>query len=268
MSVILRQSSNGEEVVLLQKALNQLGNFNLSLDGSFGPGTANSLAVWQRARGYTSDGIYNSDVHSEIAELIDFKYIRLSDVDEYANAVGLAPAFLKAVTVVEARGAGFFNNGSCKILYERHIFYNQAVRKFGRKTADTWTNKYPNICHPTWNQSAYLGGVREWDRLSVAKDLDPECALLATSWGMFQIMGFNYEGCGYNTVGDYVADMVESERYHVAAVAMLIKNTPQWRAAAIRLDFNEFARLYNGPAYAQNNYHNKLRKAYNDFLMS
>jgi surface protein len=30
-----------------------------------------------------------------------------------------------------------------------------------------------------------LGGVREWDRLSAATDLDPESALLSTSWGMF-----------------------------------------------------------------------------------
>ena len=159
MTIVLKQSSRGEEVVLLQKALNELGNFNLSLDGSFGPGTTNSLVAWQKNNGYIGDGVYNSENHQEITELINRKYIRLSDVDEYADAIGVEPAFLKAVTLVESRGSGFFNNGSCAILFERHVFYNQVVRKFGKKMADTWSAKYPNVCHPVWNQSSYLGGV-------------------------------------------------------------------------------------------------------------
>lgn len=266
MSIILQKGSFGEEVVLLQRALNEFGGYNLLGDGDFGNGTANSLKDWQKNNSFIVDGIYNSDIHQAISNLIDFKYIRLASVGEYAKSIGVEPAILQAFTIVESKGAGFFNDGSCKILYERHIFYNQVVRKFGKKTADSWMTKFPNICHPVWNQSSYLGGIREWDRLSAAKDLDPECALLATSWGMFQIMGFNYSSCGYANVGDYVSDMRDSERFHIGAVTMFIRNNRNLYRACLDKDFNEIARLYNGPGYEANKYHIKLRDNYKSLI--
>jgi len=267
MTIILSQGVNGEETRLMQKALNELGGYNMARDGNFGPGTKNNLVDWQTKNQFTPDGTYNSDFHKEIADLIDKKYIRFSAIDEYANAIGLAPAFLKAVTSVESDGNGFFNDGQCVILFERHIFYNQVVKKFGARRADEWAEKYSNICFKTRSQSSYLGGVREWDRLNLAKNLDTECALLSASFGMFQIMGFNYALCGYNNVGDYVSDAITSESFHIGAVAMLIKNQSPWFNAAKNLDFNEFARLYNGSDYASHNYHGRLEQAYNTYLM-
>lgn len=263
MRIVLANGYKGEEAILLQKALNELGGFSLSRDGSFGPGTKNSLTQWQRTKGYEADGRYDSSVHVEIAKLIEEKYIRVNMIDEYARAIGVDPAFMKAVTKVESLGSGFFNNGLCTILYERHIFFNQVVGKFGRSIANLWASKYPNICYQTRSQSAYLGGVREWDRLNDAKNLDSECALMSVSYGMFQIMGFNYEACGYASVGEYVADMLLSERYQLGAVCMLIKNKRPWHRAAVQKDFSEFARLYNGSDYAAHNYHGRLKDAYN-----
>ena len=265
MTIILSQGVNGEESRLLQKALNELGGYNMSRDGVFGPGTKNNLMDWQIKNSFEGNGIYNSDLHKPICELIDRKYIRFSMIDEYAVAIVLEPAFLKAVTTVESGESGFFNNGLCTVLFERHIFYNQVVKKFGQSRADGWADKYPNICYKTRSQSAYLGGVREWDRINLAKNLDSECALMAASFGMFQIMGFNYALCGYDDVGAYVADMLDSERFHIGAVAMLIKNQQPWYNAAKALDFNEFARLYNGSDYAAHNYNCRLEDAYNSF---
>ena len=37
--------------------------------------------------------------------------------------------------------------------------------------------------------------------------IDEECALLATSWGIYQIMGFNYSVAGYRDVEDFVTAM-------------------------------------------------------------
>lgn len=268
MAIILRNGDRGEEVVLLQKAINELGGFNLSPDGDFGNGTKNSLTAVQRTLGAEPSGVYNSDFIPEIKAIVDNKYIRLEEIDQYAVSIDVEPAFLKAVRDVESRGSGFFNNGQCAILFERHIFFNQVVRKFGQKRAEEWMQKYPNICHPTPMQSAYFGGVREYDRLNTAKNLDPECALLSASWGMFQIMGFNYQVCGYQTVGDYVADMIASEKFHLGAVTMFIRNQPGlWRAAR-EVNFNEFARLYNGPSYAKHNYHGRMRDAFAKHAMA
>ncbi len=262
MSIILQAGSKGEEAVLLQKALNELGGFTLSKDGDFGPGTRNALAAWQERNGYPKNGVYDSSVHLQLSELIDRKYIRMAMVDEYADAIGISRPFLRAVTEVESHGSGFFDNGSCAILFERHIFFNQVTNKFGRKRADEWAAKYPNICAPTPSQSAYYGGIREWDRLDFAKNLDAECALLSASYGMFQIMGFNHNYCGYDSVGAYVADMTVSEKFHVGAVAMFIRNQPRMWTAARDLDYNEFARQYNGKRYAEHNYHGRLKKAH------
>lgn len=263
MSIILSQNVNGEETKLLQKALNELGGFNMSRDGQFGPGTRNNLIAWQTTNCFKPDGIYNSDVHILISDLIDKKYIRYNMIDDYANAIVIKPAFLKAVTSVESTGSGFFNNGLCTILYERHIFYNQVIKKFGSRRAMEWAEKNPNICYKTRSQSAYLGGTREWDRLNLAKNLDSECALLSASYGMFQIMGFNYSLCGYDNIGTYVSDMLESERYHLGAVTMFIKNQRGLFRAARDCDFNEFSRLYNGSDYASHQYHIRLRDAFN-----
>lgn len=265
MRVYLSQGINGDETRSLQKALNELGDYNLAKDGSFGPGTKNAYMSWQQKNGYIVDGIYNSEVHKEISELIDRKYIRFSDIDDYAIEIGIEPSFLKALTMVESPGSGFFNNGMCTILFERHVFFNQVVKKYDRKTADAWSEKYPNICYLTRSQSAYLGGSREWSRLDFAKNLDAECALKSASYGMFQIMGFNYEVCGYDNIGDYVADMMESERFHIGAVSMFIKNQSGLIRAARNLNFNEFARLYNGPQYAAHNYHTRLKSAFDFF---
>ncbi len=268
MADILRAGMRGEEVVLLQKAINELGGFNLSMDGDFGNGTQTSLMAYQRSIGAEATGEYNADHLPSVKALIDNKYIRTYEIDEYAIQIGVEPAFLKAVRDIESRGSGFFRDGSCAILFERHIFYSSVVKKYGQKRADEWAGKWPNICNRTPSQSAYFGGIREYERLNAAKNLDPECALLSASWGMFQIMGFNYQVCGYNNVGDYVDDMILSEKFQLGAVAMLIRNQPSWWRAARELNFNEFARLYNGPSYAQHNYHGRLRDAFAKHAMA
>lgn len=265
MSVILRVGSNNEEVLLLQKALNELCGVNLSADGVFGNGTKNAMMAYQRERGYNIDGIFEDEAYPEITELIERKYIRFSELDEYALNIGVEPAMLKAFASVESKGSGFFNNGLCTILFERHIFYNQVVRKFGQRRADEWSQKFPNICYPKGAQTAYFGGVREWTRFDQAKDLDAECALMSASYGMFQIMGFNYGVCGYENVGDFVTDMCESERWQIGAVTMFIKNNRGLFLAVRNKDFNEVARLYNGSNYAYYGYHTKLAKAYDNF---
>jgi hypothetical protein len=262
MTILLKIGSSGEEVVLLQRALNELGNYNLVLDGSFGPGTANSLKNWQKQNGFLIDGIYNSNIHRAISDLIAVKYIRLNDIDEFAKSIGIEPNILKAITLTESKGAGFFNNGTCKILFERHVFYNQVLKKFDKRVANNWMNKFPNLCHPVWSQSSYLGGVREWDRLSAATDLDPESALLSTSWGMFQVMGFNYGLCGYENVGDFVADLSSTEKYQIAAITMFIRNVRPLYRACIEKNFNEISKNFNGASYASHGYHIKLKNNY------
>ena len=53
--------------------------------------------------------------------------------------------------------------------------------------------------------------------------IDRTAALQSASWGMFQIMGFNYQACGYGSVESFINDMFESESRHLTAFVGFIK---------------------------------------------
>ncbi len=54
---VLRGGSQGEEVWQLQTRLRELGYYNSSIDGQFGPGTKNAVIAFQRQHGLDADGI-------------------------------------------------------------------------------------------------------------------------------------------------------------------------------------------------------------------
>lgn len=267
MTITLQKGSKGEEVKLLQKALNELGGLNLIYDGDFGPGTEKALRDVQTKLSLKITGVYTDTIDTAITKLIDKKYVRTRDIAEIAKSIKIEPAALLAITSVESDGSGFLPDGRCVILFERHIFYREIVKRFGERRANELSSKYPNICFITRSQTAYFGKGREWERLNQARNIDAQSALLSASWGMFQIMGFNFSTCGYKDVGKFVADMCESEKFQIQSVANFIKNTSLLFTAAQRCDWEQFARYYNGPAYMENNYHVKLKNAYNSFKM-
>ncbi len=87
---------------------------------------------------------------------------------------------------------------------------------------------------------------------------------LATSYGAFQIMGFNYRLAGFSSVEEMVLAM-QDPKSQLEAFANYIKNRPAVHKALQNHDWTTFARLYNGPGYAQNNYDNKIATAFNKF---
>ena len=94
--------------------------------------------------------------------------------------------------------------------------------------------------------------------------LDRAAALQSASWGMFQIMGFNYQACGYSSVESFVEDMFKSESEHLSAFVGFIKKN-KLAAALKSKNWATFAAAYNGPGYAENHYDTKMEKAYKKF---
>jgi hypothetical protein len=173
-----------------------------------------------------------------------------------ANAaadLGCDVAAVQAVAHVESRRAPFQSDGRPTILYERHIFRRRTGRRFD---AD-----HPRLSGPRGNYGKY---AEQYDKLTAAMALDADAALEATSWGAFQIMGFNHEACGFATVEDFVAAMVESADRHLEAfTGFLLRNGLD---AALRgHDWARFARGYNGPAFRDNAYDQKLAAAWARF---
>lgn len=258
---ILRLGDQGEEVRLLQAALNQAIKTRLTADGDFGPGTEGAVRFLQRKHGLEDTGVFRQLEYQILQPIIDRRLIRPSDFKRLAQAIGAAPSILMAIREVEGRGEGFLNNGKALILFERHQFYKAFARRHGTAAAEKVRSQYPNICHPVWDRAAYKGYEREYDRLAIAMQFDEEIALASTSWGLMQVMGFNYERAGYDDVFTMVHDMQESERLQMAAGVNFIRTDANLLLAVRQRNYAAIARLYNGSGYAANRYDVKIAKA-------
>lgn len=156
-------------------------------------------------------------------------------------AVGLggdAPSVL-AVSEVESGGRKDLPDGRPQILLEALWFHN--------KTGGRWDASHPAVSSSFWNQALYRGGAAEYDRLAEASALDETAALESTSWGLFQIMGFNYAAAGFPTVQAYVAAIKGDDDADMAAFTAFVKSNPAMLQAFRAHDDRTFALLYNGP---------------------
>lgn len=186
-------------------------------------------------------------------------------IKDLANRLGIEPALLKAVQIVEAVGRdGFLSDGRPQILFEGHIMYREFHKKFPDRDLDYLCKRFSTVFYPKWNKSKYFGGLGEYKRLELAKEIDEECALKATSWGMFQIMGFNHNLCGCKDVFDFVHKMSESHEKQLELMYYFMNNSGCLKELKEK-DWAGFAKKYNGPGYAQNAYDQKLRNAYENF---
>lgn len=176
-----------------------------------------------------------------------------ADYQRAAALTGVELAAVKAVASVESTGGGFLSGGKPKILFEGHWF--------SRLTKGAFDAKHPTISYKKWTKSHYKGGSAEYSRYDAAYALDSEAAMKSTSWGKFQIMGFNHSKAGYSTVADFVKAMHVSEGKHLEAFVKFLKATGLDEPLKIK-DWAGFAKGYNGPAYAQNKYDLRLQQAY------
>lgn len=183
--------------------------------------------------------------------------LSFSDIKKAAELIGVEPCTVKAIVEVESGGSGFLPDGRVKILFEGHVFW----KELQKRGINPELLKMPNIVYPKWDKSQYKGGAQEHERLNAAALVNKEAALCSASWGLFQIMGFNHRLCGFSSVQDFVDAQKESEANQLNSFCQFMKN--EGLVLFLKgLDFAGFARRYNGPGYAQNQYDVKMRKAY------
>lgn len=185
-----------------------------------------------------------------------------------ADTLKIPFARVKAVCQVEAPNGGFDAKGQPRILFEAH--------RFSKLTGGKYNQSHPDISSPRWDRTLYARGpnidarnVGEHARLAKAVTLNRPAALMAASWGLFQILGENFSACGFDTLQDYINAMYKDEDAHLDAFVQYILNdkrthedTGLTMLEALRKgDWASFARLYNGPAYRENKYDTKLAAA-------
>ncbi|WP_461042856.1 N-acetylmuramidase domain-containing protein, partial [Spirosoma harenae] len=89
---------------------------------------------------------------------------------------------------VESNGFGYLPDGRITIRFEGHRFRQYTKGRFD-KSHPTISHKYMRNC--PYNK----GPVSDYARLKIAMALDPDAALMATSWGLFQVMGDEFWRC-------------------------------------------------------------------------
>lgn len=170
-----------------------------------------------------------------------------AQVDGAAQRLGVEAAAIRAVVRIESAGSGFGPDGRPLILFDPGVF---SMLTSGRYDASA-----PDISQSPVRSGA-LGRTQaeRWTKLAKAFGLDPEAALSATSWGLFQISGSSFRDAGFADVYAFVTDQAESEQRQLAAFESVIR--AKSLADELRAkDWEGFARVYNGPTgvarYAQ-----------------
>jgi hypothetical protein len=250
----LRLGSAGDDVASLQRAL------NLTPDGVFGAITEAAVRDFQRSAGLAADGVAGPQT---LAKLFGQPSRALSagDIAAAADKLGIDEASMRAVLAVESAGAGFLADGRPKILFERHIM-RRRLEAIGRD-ADLLAKYLPEIINA--ERGGYLGGAAEHDRLHLARQIDPDSAVCSASWGLFQIMGFHWAALGYESPSVFSGAMATDEAAQLDAFARFMRTNPSMHDALRDRRWADFARLYNGPAYAANQYDLRLAVAYKRF---
>lgn len=261
----VRINSKGASVVTLQKLLSVHG-YPVTLTGTFDDATRQAVIGFQQKYGLDTDGIvgYRSWEALFFANRGDSKALTDDDFRLAAQLLDVEPAALKAVKKVESgRYGGFLPSGRPVILFEGHIFWNQ-LKKRGLDP-EKYRKGNEDILYPKWDKSHYKSGEAEYERLEKARKIHRDAADSSASWGMFQIMGFNHAACGEKRVSGFVDMMCRSELHQLLLSTRFIRSGGMLPALQ-KKDWAGFAKRYNGPAYAQNNYDEKLAAAYKAFI--
>jgi hypothetical protein len=175
--------------------------------------------------------------------------------DDYrvlAARTGLDAPTLYAVRMVEGSPLGGFGpDGRPRILFERHVFR--------RLTGGAFDAAHPRVSNP--EPGGYAHGQEEtWAQLEEAYALDPEAAYKATSFGLFGILGQNHKTLGFDSPGEMVWFMSQSETHQLEVFVRYLEQDKLLSFLKDK-DWARFARRYTGSgisaAHAE-----KLERAY------
>ena len=158
-----------------------------------------------------------------------------ADFQSTLNVLQADAAAVWSLLEVESGKAGYLPDRRPQILFERAVFHTRTKGQFDAT--------HPGISAPTWG--GYSGGAAEYTRLAEAYALSPDDALQSASWGIAQVMGFNFSPSGANSAQDYVQGACASEGAQLHAFQNFLLHTGIAQALAAH-DWNSVALHYNG----------------------
>ena len=174
-----------------------------------------------------------------------------------ATAIGLPERTLRAFVFVESSGSGLTPAGPV-IRMEVHKFwlfapssvYPKIDARFRAKGPKPWEGHEwrPFATEDNWwpmHQPGDKGQRNEHVALELAKSIDPEAAIRATSYGLGQVLGDNWRRLGFSSAVDFELHQ-RTEAGQVDTMGRFIAADPELLKALRGLDFATAARRYNG----------------------
>lgn len=264
MNTLKIGSQRKDEVVLLQTFLHEAG-YELAIDGIFGQQTKELVERFQKENALVVDGVVGQKTRAvlykrfpSLLQKMHDKYLSEADLEDASKKYNLDIALIKAVNELESNGSGFILDKP-RILFEGHVFY-QRLKEHG-VDPDPHQSKHPSIVYKSLTKKHYRGGLSEYLRLNTAMGIHETAALESASWGSFQVMGFNARSLRYESVQTFVEKMYRHEREHLDAFFRFIE-VKDLIPLLREQKWAKFAEGYNGSKYKENNYDEKLRRAY------
>lgn len=179
--------------------------------------------------------------------------LEASDVEDAAHRLGVVPAKIWTVWDVEATAKPFVD-GLPTILFEPH--------RFSRATGHRFDASHPKLSSRTWNRALYPASqAGRWSQLLDAVALDIDAGFASASYGGFQILGENYAVCGAPSPWAFAWRQAQTEADQLEAFVLFVEASGL-KGALQRGDWAAFARGYNGTAYRENKYDQRLAAAF------
>jgi hypothetical protein len=181
---------------------------------------------------------------------------RLDDIDLPAigHRIGVGEDEIHAVLEVESRGSGFDAQGRPAMLFEPHIFWRELGDTPKRKEAARL-----GIAYPSWGEKKYP--TDSYPRIKMAMAIDADAALKSASWGLGQVMGFNFKAAGFTSPQAMVRAFMDDEEAQLSGMINFIK-TNRLDDEIRRHDWTGFALGYNGKGFRKHGYHTRLSAAF------
>jgi hypothetical protein len=206
------------------------------------------------------------------------KTLTPASISQAAKSKKYNARLIAAIAEVEGNGMGFHpTTGKVLIQFEPGYFkrlitpvvraaINAAWKAVEAKTA----TPEQTVLYSNWTSimgNKVEGQSEEYRIFNIAFSVDPQAAMLSTSWGMGQIMGANFKAAGFKTVDAMVTAFRESIENQFLGMLAFIADNPTLNAVLKDpnpdlADCRLIARFYNGAAYEKFNYHNRIFDAY------
>lgn len=185
-----------------------------------------------------------------------------------AKEEGIDPALILAVIEIECPRPPFEADGvTPRFLFERHVFWKQLKKHDPELLPDA---ERKGLAHKDWRRTTqYKDQGTSKGRMHLLKEaigVNMEAAYASCSWGLGQIMGFHAAKLGYGTATQMFTQM-RAGGIHAQLEIMwaYMEAVPGLIDALKAGDWEKFAKGYNGPAYAQNDYDTRLASAFKTY---